>query len=133
MRAMLFWGVRYNEWELVMLIKEEGDKVNFIDEHDHFVGYDTGSGCCEHAGWFISDKPERFHDQQEGNTFDLKHYYFTKDPVIHGEGDFDEGGMVIFTLGHIVFPPLYLHIFNSHNGYYSHGVETDLTDEDIYV
>ena len=40
-----------------MLTKIEGSKYNWIDSNDIYVGYDTASGCCEDAGWYIRDQP----------------------------------------------------------------------------
>lgn len=115
-----------------MLIKEEGTKANFIDERDKFVGYDTGTDCCEHAGWFISDKEETEIPETEGNPgFDLKNYYFEGITLPGKLSDTDEGSSVVFPLIHIIFPPLYLHLFNVHNGYYGHGVDTNVVEDDI--
>lgn len=33
-------------------------KVNFVDENNVVLGYDLSQDCCEHADWFIADKPQ---------------------------------------------------------------------------
>lgn len=116
-----------------MLIKEEGDKVNFIDSLDRFIGYDLGQGCCEHAGWFISDKKEDYNtgsDNEGDRGFSVKGFDFVPGAVteVTPEEDtaLDGGGMVIFTLRNAEGKELFLHIFNAHNGYYGHGVETNI-------
>jgi len=54
----------------------------------------------------------------------LKKYSFDKKFYKHLEGgDLDGGGIVIFKLIAPKQKNLYLHIYNSHNGYYSHGFE----------
>lgn len=116
-----------------MLIKVEGDKVNFIDSLDRFIGYDMGQDCCEHAGWFISDKKEDYDtgSENEGDRgFNVEGFDFVPGAVAEITSDedagLDDGGMVIFTLRDEKGNELYLHLFNCHNGYYGHGVETNV-------
>lgn len=116
-----------------MLIKEEGNKVNFIDSLDRFIGYDIGQGCCEHAGWFISDKKEDYNtgsDDEGDRGFNVEGFDFVPGAIteVTPEEDtaLDDGGMVIFTLCNAEGKELFLHIFNAHNGYYGHGVETNV-------
>ena len=116
-----------------MLIKEEGNKVNFIDSLDRFIGYDIGQGCCEHAGWFISDKKEDYNtgsDDEGDRGFKVEGFDFVPGAIteVTPEEDtaLDDGGMVIFTLRNAEGKELFLHIFNAHNGYYGHGVETNI-------
>lgn len=116
-----------------MLIKLEGDKVNFIDSLDRFIGYDIGQDCCEHAGWFISDKKEGYNtgsDNEGDRGFNVEGFDFVPGAITEvtpeEDGALDDGGMVIFTLRNAEGNELYLHIFNAHNGYYGHGVETNI-------
>jgi len=105
-----------------MKIFETGQKINFVDDNNVFVGYDLGQDCCEYADWFISYKeavePE-FNGLKtlefDGWCFDTT--YFKKLADAPG---LDEGGIAIFRL---VFEDkeLFLHLFNCHNGYYAHG------------
>lgn len=121
-----------------MLIKCDGDSWNFIDENDIFVGYDTSSSCCEYADWFIADEPTPYNDKLVGihaRGFDVEGYVFdilidTKVEVPPGS-NLDEGGIVAFRMIHAEKPPLYLHLFNSHNGYYGHSVLTNIYKADI--
>ena len=106
------------------------DKVNFVDENDVFVGYDTGQDCCEHADWFISevitpyDYDKLGNLDEEKNTPDIEGYFFDKEFFQEIESsDLDEGGMVAFKLVCDDKPDLHLHLFNAHNGYYGHGFE----------
>lgn len=118
-----------------MLIKEEGYKTNFIDSADRFIGFDTNQSCCEHADWFVSDKKETV-DEGESNPGVREHnvegYDFVPGAVTEvscqDDPGLDEGGMVIFTLRKEGAPDLYLHLFNCHNGYYGHGVETNVAE-----
>lgn len=105
-----------------MLIKDEGRKVNFIDENDVFVGYDMMQSCCEYADWAIFDEPNLDFDPYavelnqdtdvEGYIFDVSYF----DDNSHRCG-------VSFKLVHEFKNDLYLYLFNDHNGYYSHGFE----------
>ena len=48
--------------------KEEkwSSKVNFVDDNNVVLGYDTEEQCCENAGWFIDDQPcEAIRESQE--------------------------------------------------------------------
>ncbi len=100
-------------------------KVNFVDINNVLVGYDTDQSCCEHAGWYISR--EKRLDIDDGKTIaetDIDKHNF--DPNYFEEvsgADVEDGGMVRFKLINPNDPidELYLHIFNSHNGYYGHG------------
>lgn len=104
------------------------EKVNFVDENDVVVGYDLSQNCCEHANWFIADKVTPysydFYQTETHERKDLSGYVFDIDFIEEVESsDLDSGGMVVFKLVAIDKPDLYLHIFNSHNGYYAHGFE----------
>lgn len=107
-------------------------KVNFVDDNDVFVGYDMSQFCCEDAGWFISEEitPYRWEGMPKGSEYDLEKYVFEKsfEKEIEG-GNLDCGTMVIFKLISEDNPDLYLHIYNAHNGYYSHGLEVSMEGE----
>lgn len=102
-----------------MYIKREYSRTNFIDENDVFLGWDDSRKCCEEfKDWISSDKegddllnvPDTF----EGYVFDTN-YYNELDDVAYS------GGHVVFRLTKDGEQDLYLHLRNSHNGYYSHG------------
>jgi hypothetical protein len=120
------------------------DKINFVDENNVFVGYDLATDCCERADWFMSTtedtKPIGENDNRipvdyyDEYVFD-KEYFVEVVPAQEGNDDdkyscLDEGGMVRFKLVSKVpdQPPLFLHIYNSHNGYYSHGFQFGVGD-----
>jgi hypothetical protein len=100
-----------------------GSKVNFADENNVLLGYDTDQCCCENAGWFISDTPQAKVIEGEqpndlpGFVFDTS--YFQE---VSGEDEFDAGGMAIFRI-HDGGKEKFIHIYNCHNGYYGHGFE----------
>lgn len=117
------------------------EKVNFVDDNNVLVGYDMAQSCCERADWFIS-KTEDNNYPENGNkiTEGLEDYFFDKDyfvevePAQEGSDDYkysvlDSGGMVRFKLIAQDKEPLYLHIYNSHNGFYGHGFEFKIGDK----
>jgi hypothetical protein len=106
-------------------------KVNFIDENNVVLGYDTHTSCCEDADWFISTKPENnIVDHFMISSEDLLDYRFCTTWYQLFEGDdgdynfnFDGGGMAIFKIVNSLNDELFIHIYNHHNGYYGHGFE----------
>lgn len=109
-------------------------KVNFVDENNVVLGYDMGQSCCEHADWFIADKPtlnipDREKDRPgeidlPGWNFDTAFFQEVKEIKDSPEdwNKLDSGGMVIFRIvkGD---EEKFIHLFNCHNGYYSHGFD----------
>ena len=98
-------------------------KHNFADANNVLVGYDAGQSCCEHAGWYISEKSDEAQYGEEGlRGHDVEPYNF--DPVFKvdvASNGLDCGGHIAFRLVSHGKPDLFLHLFNCHNGYYSHG------------
>lgn len=125
-----------------MRVFADSEKVNFVDENNVFVGYSLSRGCCEQADWFVSSG---IHNTQpsaivvdpieaaaKGVPYkpkELRGYVFDTSffKEVDG-GDFDGGGMAIFrvTNGH---DEQFVHIFNSHNGYYGHGFKVTISGE----
>ncbi len=108
-------------------------KTNFVDEQNRVVGFDTSQHCCEHAGWFISPDEAvcvRGETEEAGSpdAEALAPYRFDGDyfVLVNDYAEFDEGGLVRFRLVAEGLPDLFLHLFNVHNGYYSHGFDADL-------
>jgi threonyl-tRNA synthetase len=106
---------------------EWSDKINFVDEHNVFVGYDFSSCCCEHFGWFITQGTEKIlDDKSEANKINelLAPFVFDKKFFeTSGNADqYDEGGEARFRLVN-GDQELFLTLFNSQNGYYGHGFE----------
>lgn len=107
------------------------NKVNFVDKNNVIVGYDLTQDCCEDADWFISTAPitNQIPKEKHKDTYDVEDFNFDPNYRILIKGDWsdydrsflDEGGMVIFRLVDSVGNELFLHLYNAHNGYYSHG------------
>ena len=107
-----------------------GSKVNFVDDNDVFVGYDSHQNCCEHADWFIAEEITASTSHSENETgIDLESYVFDKDSFEEVECGDADCSMVAFRLVSEGNPDLYLHLFNVHNGYYSHGFEVKHSGE----
>lgn len=100
------------------------EKINFVDSNNLFVGYDMAQDCCESFGWFISKSispkviKEIFSEPVDNYSFDK--YFFAE---IKCDTELEDGSMVIFRLVCKDSDDLYLHLYNCHNGYYSHGFE----------
>jgi hypothetical protein len=107
-------------------------KVNFVDENNLLVGFDYSSLCCENFGWYINKSSDELflddnhtskhiNDFLEGWVFDPQYFKETDN-----KNDVDSFGTV---KNQAVFrlvkgdEELFLHLFNVHNGYYSHGFE----------
>lgn len=111
---------------------EKDGKVNFVDEANVLVGFDNKQDCCEEFGWFLSRKvPTEIKEESEpinteGFNFDTKFFQ-----EIALSGGFEEGGMVVFrmTKGE---EEIFLTLYNSHNGYYSHGFEMSVGGTTIH-
>ena len=108
-------------------------KVNFTDSNDVFVGFDSAQDCCEEAGYFISKSAdskynyngnESFSNDVEGYVFDIEFFQEVESP------DLDEGGQVCFRLIKEGCCDLFLHLYNSHNGYYWHGFEAKIKGQE---
>jgi hypothetical protein len=107
-------------------------KVNFVDENNVLVGYDFSQDCCEEFGWYISDKlTTDFNDclldenvcDETLNEF-LKDWTFDKGffEELSVENTFNKDDRAVFRLVN-GDKELFLHLYNIHNGYYSHGFE----------
>lgn len=115
----------------------ENIKVNFVDENNVFCGYSLTQDCCEYADWFIDStmwstrypknikKYQPLYEDFSGWNFDKA---FFKE--IRNSGGFDEGGVAIFRIVKDQ-EEKFIHIFNSHNGYYCHGFE--FKDKNIMI
>lgn len=99
-------------------------KHNFVDKNNVLVGYDTSQQCCEHAGWYIADRIRDDVNEDDSITSGLDGYVFDINfmELNHSIDHCCEGGgIVVFRLYEEGNPDLFLHLFNVHNGYYSHG------------
>ncbi len=114
-----------------------GHKVNFVDENNVVLGYDMSEHCCENADWFISKKITKDFLNNKKESFDVYTYVFDKKfcNLIKNEDDWgNQDNLVVFRLVSENKPDLFIHLFNCHNGYYSHGFEfkngTEIIKED---
>ncbi|MFA5106681.1 MAG: hypothetical protein WC506_07045 [Candidatus Micrarchaeia archaeon] len=110
-----------------MKIFEKDTKVNFVDKNNRLVGYDMEANCCEDFGWYISAQdacPKGVADVADFGE-NLEPYCFEDVQVFtKREAEEDEcGGTATFELTAKGKSPLYLTLYNFHNGYYSHGFE----------
>lgn len=110
--------------------KEWPTKVNFIDEIGVFVGYDTEQLCCEKVGFFFSDEYPNIENIQDYIYSDIPtvdDYMFCTDFFKNETYDIDNFNesteLAIFKLVHETKEPKYLILYNSHNGFYTHGFE----------
>jgi len=106
--------------------------VNFIDVNGIFVGYELDQDCCEEFGWFFSDGivtdtvfkyPK---DHPLSNDGGLEDFSFDKNycqEYKHEDMSGDQRNIIIFRASNKDKEFKYLHLFNLHNGYYSHGFE----------
>ncbi len=116
-----------------MICDLRGSKVNFVDENNVVLGYDLQQDCCEHAGWVIGPMPAtEINETVECEApSTLGDYVFDTD-VPHGEDSVrlrDGGGSVAFALKPkpgVALPVLWITLYNSHNGHYSHGFKFDV-------
>jgi len=116
------------------------EKVNFVDDDNNFVGIDMDPQCYEDFGWYITrnlddakdaalysneSRPDKYSDTINVYRFDMARKVVREGP--------DEGGEVIWPLtrqwcpkrdGVVVVQEMWLHLYNHHNGYYSHTIET---------
>ena len=103
-----------------------GNKINFVDENNVFLGYDLDQSCCEYADWFIDDTPWQtrlpndISAYQKTEGYDGWLFDTNFQLLIESHKDLDEGGMAIFKITKDGADK-YIHIFNLHNGYYGHG------------
>jgi hypothetical protein len=109
------------------------EKVNFVDENNVYLGYDLSQCCCENADWFIADEPcTKSQDRDSDQEMDMPGWVFdtTFFKQVDDESEFDSGGMAIFRIVN-GDREKYIHIYNSHNGYYGHGFDFKVGQESV--
>lgn len=115
-----------------MKIFEKNGKVNFVDENNVLVGFDNQQECCECFGWSISNSEGVVYAYDNDKELrDFPDYYFDTEYFLEGE-DFEMGGWVKFRLVEEDGEDLFLMLYNSHNGFYSHGFEMEVGGEQLY-
>lgn len=126
-------------------------KLNFVGKNNVLVGFSYDTHCCETFGWFIyHEVVKHVNDWQELPVGDadtegasLENYvfdveYFREVEMKHDDGSYDTC-MAVFRLiqdpnekAAIARHPRYLHLYNHHNGYYSHGFEMNVGGRNIH-
>lgn len=106
-------------------------KVNFVDNNNRLVGYDMESQCCEDFGWKITKSAEWDDDAETDlSREELAVYNFVDEaPMRDGLTSLyrEDVGFARFRLTD-GSNEAFLWVWNSHNGYYSHGFDYDLGD-----
>ena len=111
-------------------------KFNWVDENNVYLGYDNHQDCCEWADWYLAEEcqqnPDIGYDTDANlpQELDWENWVFDTNFFYQGTPvELEAGGLAVFKL--LRKKPklgdnptaMYLHIFNSHNGYYGHGFE----------
>jgi len=124
-------------------------KYNFVDENNVYLGYDSNRQCCETAGFFIDALPLKDGEDISGKDYcvvpDLDDFRF--DPsffqCVDAVDDDCPGASSQVAVFRIVnddndkndkndkSESLYIHLFNTHNGYYAHGFSFKQDDNKI--
>jgi hypothetical protein len=106
-------------------------KVNFVDDNNVLVGYDFSGQCCENYGWYIRSKvtlsreDSLFDETTDINAINesLKEWAFDTSFFAElSDGKYDQENAAVFRLVNGE-NELFLHLYNIHNGYYSHGFD----------
>lgn len=115
-----------------------GQKLNVVDSNNNLVGFDMGDACCAHGGYFISETKcsKDFRDQVGISDTDYPKYVFDTDffeSIDHIDDERERA--VIFRMRPEYGwgeeengKDLYLHLFNTHNGYYSKGFKASFNE-----
>lgn len=105
-----------------------GDKINFVDENNVLVGFDYSHQCCESFGWYIKEEINLEDTKSCVSDVDIDKQLegWVFDPKFYQEQNVEDGwhnkGLAIFRLIN-GDKEQYLHLYNTHNGYYCHGFE----------
>lgn len=95
-------------------------KLNVVDDNNLLVGYDMSLNCCESFGYnFYKDQDQK----EELPESDLEGFFFVDEvPEEGSEGNYEYNNSVSFKIYNPVTEEFaYLVLYNSHNGYYTHG------------
>lgn len=112
----------------MLKIFEKGNKVNFVDSDNRFVGYDLDQQCCEQASWFLTSQDPSlpgFVKDTEQQTVPAENTYLFLDVPPADVSRIVDGGAMSFGLMDKEGGRMFLVIYNAQNGYYSHGFEWD--------
>lgn len=114
-------------------------KVNFVDEKNVILGFDTYDECCSFGGWFLLDDPEawpkkdatgEYPKEPDQKTVDLPGWTFDtgyfKDRTLAEEYPETKAVQFRITDGN---SSKYITLFNCHNGWYAKGFEFTVPDD----
>lgn len=118
-----------------MIVKFENDRINFIDENDHYFGCDMTQQCCEDSGWAVRFGCETSDIELGGNNDDgifdevtLSGYFFPNDflvgVLINDDPDdsYRENSVCVKAIHpDPEKPDAFITIFNEHEGCYYHA------------
>ena len=100
-----------------MKVFDKNNKWNFVDDNNVFVGYESGSCCCEDYGYLLTREVPKSegvgtlpNSDADGYVFDTN--FFKEEAAPRG----NDGGMVTFRLTKENEKDLYLTLYNIHNG-----------------
>lgn len=120
------------------VFKTEG-KINFVDQNNVFVGFDFEQSCSETFGYFFSwTKPAQVMVQEDTLVEEtwkavLEEYVFDTEyrEELQHLAFLDAGSAVVFRLVQ-GSTELFLCLYNSHNGYYSHGFTVEKDCKEVF-
>ena len=97
---------------------DKDGKINFVDENNVFLGYDMEQSCCEQADWFIADRIHSDILPRNKRVPDLTAFRFDTEFFYSSEIEGTSIAVFRITDGET---QMFIHLHNTHNGYYSHG------------
>lgn len=107
-----------------IIIKQNYDRVNFIDKNDIYIGFDFYQQCCESFGYYISNEV----DSEAISIYKIKGYYFDTKKSLEKKLKINDNSACIKLIND-KNEYLYLHLYNNHNGYYCHEVWIEKDDD----
>ncbi len=135
--------------ENMMIVFLTPNKFNFVDENNVLVGYDNESDCCECFGYFFSEQIVSDYNEIdklsiELSASDTQSYRFDttffkriknfEDGSDENADDPDQNcDFACFKLYSVKTgqADIYLHLYNYHNGYYSHGFDSQQIENEV--
>lgn len=103
-------------------------KINFVDDNNSFIGFSDYQCCCESFGWMLTKEPPKDICEKELSEDFLEDAFFDPkaDSIPNGIDNLDSGDAKTFLLKSEKHGDMFLTFYNSHNGYYSHGLEGNI-------
>lgn len=108
-------------------VKPWDGKVNFVDENNVILGFDTSDDCCAHGGWFIGPTPDWVPDKEgyewdkePKGIVDLAGFLF--DPSYFSSPKCTDAATAQFRITNGM-EERFITLYNVHNGYYGKGFE----------